>query len=582
MSETRTQLRPPFAAGQAALVAAYSTLPTAMVACAVVEYGCLVTDHTAIGLRFGQLLCLAVYAVILARTRKYDSYVWSPLGSRWIEWALVGTAMIAFAIAPLSHGSWADGPWWIAWHVALVALMGCQWLALGLRIARRWLQPGRLLGIGLVVMILIGAGLLMLPGATPAGDPIHWLDALATSTGAICTTALVVRDTATRFTEFGQIVLIGLMQVGGLIMLIFGSILALMAGQAFAGRQTSITRELLGGSAEDAVRHLPNVVRFAVGAGLLFELLGVGGILLTMSGEPIGRSPLLIALFDAVSALMNAGLHLGSTRDIAGQAITGQLVIAPLVIIGSLGLPVLYALYRVVRDRVGRRDRGVAGRLNLHSRLVLATTLGVYIVGAVVLSVILIVDRPGGTIVEQVADAGWLAATRTTGFASATAHEMTAAEQFVMWPLMLIGGSPGSPTGGLRTLTLALLILSAAATLRRRSEPEAFGRTLPAETMRLASVMLVIALALPLTAGLLLSWSEAAPLGKLLFEAISASANSGLGLGVTAGLTSFGKLVIIVTVVIGRVAPLWLLSTVALHNRQRVNYAYPGEPVILN
>jgi len=94
--------------------------------------------------------------------------------------------------------------------------------------------------------------------------------------------------------------------------------------------------------------------------------------------------------------------------------------------------------------------------------------------------------------------------------------------------------------------------------------------------------MLVIALTLPLTAGLLLSWSEAAPLGKLLFEAISASANSGLGLGVTAGLTSFGKLVIIATVVIGRVAPLWLLSTVALHNRQRVNYAYPGEPVILN
>jgi trk system potassium uptake protein TrkH len=281
------------------------------------------------------------------------------------------------------------------------------------------------------------------------------------------------------------------------------------------------------------------------------------------------------------------------------SAIT-RLLLVSLVIIGSLGLPVWVNLLDMAQLRLIRHGNTLPGRrrFSLQSKLVLTTTAAVYFAGVVTLGVSQMSPRATAFHPahqpERVQDArptppsaskAWtgaavLAATRTTGFAPPQDPPPTDASRFVLIPLMLIGGSPGSACGGVRTLSVAILALALGSTLRRNRPLEAFHRNLPEPLLRLAITWAGIAVGLSAVTALLLSWLHPEPISHTLFNAVSVVCNSGLAWNLPSELTAPAKGVMIAAMIAGRVTPLVLLAVSTTH-APRAEISYPEEPLTL-
>jgi trk system potassium uptake protein TrkH len=276
-----------------------------------------------------------------------------------------------------------------------------------------------------------------------------------------------------------------------------------------------------------------------------------------------------------------------------------------LIVIGGLGYPVLDNLYRMARCRISarcRRDAPLSDRrMTLHTKVVLTTTATLYLAGVIVIAAAQLMpavtdyfqlnvtaNRPApapmnlSTLGGVIADSSFLSVTsRTAGFNAMPMDELQPAGQLGVMTLMMIGGSPGGTAGGMRTTTLAVLLLSIFATVRRRPHVEAFGRTIDDSLVRKAAVMVACFIGLVTVATLLLCMVEPFPFNKLLFEVVSAVTVTGLSLGITAELTAFGKVVIIIAMFLGRVGPLALLGALAFGAAPRRRYQYAREDVMV-
>jgi trk system potassium uptake protein TrkH len=433
--------------------------------------------------------------------------------------------------------------------------------------------------------ILAGALLLTLP-VSSAGARIGVLDALFTATSAVCVTGLTVRDIGREFSTFGHVVILALIQLGGLGITTLSTAVFLVFGQ----RASLSTHDMVESSfrARPAGRLEPLLVQVFVST-LVIEAVGA----VVLLPAELGRLPPLeavwTAFFHAVSAFCNAGFSLRSDSLIGDRANAAVILpISGLIILGGLGFGVLTEVGESLRARLGGRR---AKRLSLHARLALATTGVLLFTGTVGFWTFESGNLVRDTTVEsQILTSVFASVTpRTAGFNSIDYAEATTATIFLTVVLMTIGGCPGSTAGGIKTTTLAVLFATARARLRGRRWASLYGRGV--SEMAVDKAIGVVALAMVLVVGgaLLLSAIELRHAAHvqtpgrsvgLLFEVVSALGTVGLTTGITPTLAPAGKVLIIVLMFVGRLGPLTVAMAIA-RREPRPAVRLAEEPIMI-
>lgn len=496
------------------------------------------------------------------------------------------------AVGGLTGGRETDlGIWLLEASIALT--LGVE-LVRAVRAGLRTLPAPVMLPLWFGSMILVCAGLLKLPACTPGG--ITWTDAVFTATSAVCVTGLVVRDTGTGFTEAGQAVILAFIQLGALGIVLFGAGLSVLFRRAISLREHVSMRELLE---RGSIGDLWGFVVFVLLATLAIQIIGAGVMMplwRAEGGEPISMGRRIwLSVFHSVSAFCNAGFDLtGSSMTPYRNAALPYVAVMPLIILGGIGFPVLADVFKRMKSRRGGRgrlkvravrSRAASAGFSLHSRLTLATTGVLLTIGLVALLLAQGMGFHASTRpwYGQIADAAFLAVTpRSAGLTTVPMEELTPASVIVLMGLMFIGGSPGSAAGGMRTTTLAVLVLSILATVRGRSETEAYRRAIPETLVRKAGAIAMSMMLLAMGSAIMLAMTDPGPIGPLAFEAISAATTTGLSLGITPELSMGGRWVLIATMLLGRIGPLAIMGALVLHRPPSRDYSFPRESVNLS
>ncbi len=421
-------------------------------------------------------------------------------------------------------------------------------------------HPATLVLTSFLLAIAVGASLLKLPAATRAGS-IAWMDAVFTATSAVCVTGLTVVDTGGTFSLFGQAVILGLIQVGGL-----GVMTVSVALFRWLGRSVPIRHRM---AMQDLFAHTPRadiftLVKSTVLFTLAAELLGAALLTLHWLPEYSSARAIHLAVFHAISAFCNAGFALFPDNLMRySDSILLNLTICGLIVVGGIGFPVLYDLQSWVAKRKTQRVR-----LSVHSKTVLWTTLILIVAGALMIAFL---ERHGHpepqTLSQGILTPLFQSITcRTAGFNTVDIASLSDATLAMMLFLMFFGASPGSCGGGVKTTTLALLSAFTLSRIARRRRVNMFRKSIPVETVtRSTSLVLVSLSVIGLVLFLLLVGDSAARHGVIgshdaflvyLFETVSAFGTVGHSMGVTPELTNWGKLWITAMMVVGRVGML--------------------------
>jgi trk system potassium uptake protein len=443
---------------------------------------------------------------------------------------------------------------------------------------RRWLRerhPAQLIVFAFAAGILVGAGLLLLPFATAGQGRASFVTALFTSTSAICVTGLIVVDTPTYWTQFGQVVILGLIQVGGLGIMTLASLLALLVARRLGLRGRLIAQ------AERAAPELSDIRRLVLSVVLLsafFEF--VAAVVLTLrlwlSYDYAFQSAVWRGVFHAVSAFNNAGFALWSD-NLLGFVTDGifSVTICLAVIAGGLGFPVWLEL----------RRRGFTPRhWSLHTKLTLSVTAFLLAFGFFAM---LGFEWSNADTIGNLDTDGKLLASffqgvvpRTAGFNSVPNGDMQPESLLVSDMLMFVGAGSASTGGGIKVTTFALLFLMIWAEARGDSSVNAFERRVPANAQRQALAVALIAMNAVVICTLALTALSEFNLSQTLYESLSAFGTVGLSTGITPDLRDPAKLVLVALMYLGRTGPYTLAVALALRERQRL-YKFPEERPII-
>ena len=417
-------------------------------------------------------------------------------------------------------------------------------------------QPAQLLALSFVGAIFIGTLLLLMPFSMQEGSNISFVDALFTSTSAVCVTGLIVQDTATFFTPLGQMILLILFQLGGLGIMAFSTLILLVAGKKVSIQDKIMIQQDYHYTAAKNVKSLiRNIFFYAI------AIEGVGTLLLFLQwkGKFPGLKALFYSLFHAISAFCNAGFSVfsDSMESFRGDTWT-NVTIMILIVLGSLGFLVLSEgvefLGRIIRLR--RKS------LSLHSKMVWIMTLSLIVLPF--FSLILIEwnhSLQGFSLKEKVLGSLFQVITpRTAGFNTMELGSLTPAAVFLMISLMFIGASPGSTGGGVKTSTIGVIFAFIKSRIAARESINIFYRSLPFDLVTKAFTVVVLSIcAIFASSALLFLTQSGMSMEETFFEVFSAFGTVGLSLGLTAKLNTVGKIVIVLTMFIGRIGPLTLL-----------------------
>jgi len=433
-------------------------------------------------------------------------------------------------------------------------------------------SPAKILVGGFALLILLGAILLTLPISTHSGR-LSFLDALFTATSAVCVTGLVVVDTGTYFTRFGQTVIMLLIQLGGLGIMTAATVFFILLGKKITLRERLVIQEALNQiSMQGLVRLVQTVVM------LTLTVQGIGAVLLATRFIPLYGfgTGLFYAVFHAVSAFCNAGFDLiGGFRSIEPFAADPVIpaTIAALLILGGLGFTVLLEI----------ADRRRFARFSLHAKMALMVTF-LLLSGGTLFILLLEYSNPS-TLGQfnfwgKLYNAFFTAATpRTAGYNTVPTGQLAEATLFLIIFLMFIGASPSGTGGGIKTTTFGTLLVAALSLFRGDEEPLLFRKRIPiivlnkALSVAMASMLLIFLVTMALTV------TEQKPLLKLLFETTSAFATVGLSTGITPELSPLGRVLIIITMFIGRLGPLTMVFTLA--NPRKKPFRFTAERIMI-
>ncbi|MEK0316927.1 TrkH family potassium uptake protein [Cohnella sp. 56] len=440
----------------------------------------------------------------------------------------------------------------------------------------KWLvaSPPRTLAIGFAFIIALGSFLLQLPAAASDGQPTRYIDALFTATSATCVTGLVVVDTGDHYSTFGQAVILVMIQIGGLGFMSMATLFAFFLKRRISLKERLILQEALNqGSIEGIVRLVRRVVLYALSIEAAGALVFSLRFLRDMSP---GRA-IYYGVFHAVSFFNNAGFDLmGSFRSLTVYVDDPwvNLVTMALIVTGGLGFVVLADLTDMRRGR----------RLSLHSKVVLTMSGSLILFGALVIFAFEYSNpgtmKPLDTGTKILSAFMQSVGPRTAGVNTLDLPALRQATQFFIILLMFIGASPGSTGGGIKTTTFAALLGAVWAIIRGREDVVMFKYRLAQERVYKALTLTLLAVALVLTATMILSTTEDHHFLMILFEVVSAFGTVGLTLGLTADLSLFGKIVIMLMMFMGRLGPL-TLGYALVPRRDKVLYREAEGKIII-
>jgi len=486
---------------------------------------------------------------------------------------------------------------WLGGHLLHRAVM------LQRTLAHSRYRPVHIVVASYLLVISTGIVLLYSPRATATGEFPTIPDAVFTATSAVCVTGLIVQNTGAYWSQFGQGVILVLIQIGGLGLMTFGAFFSLMLARGMRLREELLMQDVL--SYDVAGRVTRTIVQILL-VTVVFEALGAAVLYTCLEVAPVGER-IYHSIFHSISAFCNAGFSLYATsmENYVGNVLV-NVTMMTLIVIGGLGFLVHQNLIDLARERIRRwfapkrfLEAGDAvaihgagegaGRhrpvLLLQTKLVLTATAVLLVVGFLAF-LALEWDhsfRELGLKERLLAASFQSVTTRTAGFDTVVTAKLTRASQFLSILLMFIGASPGSTGGGIKTTTFVMLLLAVLAIIRNRGGVEAFGRTIAGDLVNKAITVTVMAVFVVAGATVLLlvlesshNWSFL----QVLFEVMSAFGTVGLGLGITGGLTAAGKLLLCLVMLVGRIGPLTLVLAISQQGAKPA-YEYPRATVMV-
>ena len=424
--------------------------------------------------------------------------------------------------------------------------------------------------LGFAGVILLGTVLLMLPVASLDKVPTPFHEALFTATSAVCVTGLVVKDTGSYWSATGQTIILILIQIGGLGVVTVAALAALLSGKKISLMQRSTMQDAISAP---QVGGIVRLTRFILKGTFVLETAGAL-LLLPVFLSDYGLKGIWMAVFHSVSAFCNAGFDILGTAANTFPSLTGyseniliNVVIMLLIIIGGIGFLTWDDIYT---NKLNFK------RYRMQSKIILMTTVCLILFPAVFF---FLCDLKNLPVWKRILPALFQSVTtRTAGYNTINLSEMSEAAKAMMILLMLIGGSPGSTAGGMKTTTFAVLILNAIATFRSQEDAGAFGRRMEYQVIKNAATIAMLYVTLFFCGGLAISIYEDLPLLDCLYEAASAVGTVGLTLGITPGLHAFSQMVLILLMYLGRVGGLTLIYAV-FSGRNRGNAKLPLEKI---
>jgi len=435
------------------------------------------------------------------------------------------------------------------------------------------ISSARLIMLGFMAVIIIGALLLMLPVSSQEPGGASFADSLFTAVSAVCVTGLVVRDTAAYWSQFGQLIILILIQIGGMgVMTLIVSILVI-SKRKIGLAQRSIMQDAI------SAPHLQGIVKFTnfiITTSFMLELLGAIAIT-PIFCKDFGAKGIWYAVFHSVSAFCNAGFDLMGIRSpfssLTSYADNSALniIIVLLIILGGIGFMTWQDI---------SANKWHFKKYRMQSKVILSTTLFLLVIPFAFFYFYEYSDT--GLMLngkQRLLYSVFQAVTpRTAGFNTANLAALSDPGKALTIVLMLIGGSPGSTAGGMKTTTIAVLFLSAQAVFRRKADPQCFGRRISSEVVRNAAAILLMYIVLFLTGGIAISMAEGLPVLTCLFETASAIGTVGLTLGITPSLGLFSRLILIVLMFCGRIGGLTLVFA-AFTGYAKISSKLPEEKI---
>lgn len=428
--------------------------------------------------------------------------------------------------------------------------------------------------------VLVGSGLLSLPISSATGQAVPYVDALFTATTATCVTGLVTVPTVSTWSTFGHIVILLLIQVGGL-----GVITVLSGAMIMLRHKMTLGDRVLLQDAFNlnSTAGLTGFVRKVIKGTLLVE--GVGAALYMIEFVPrFGARGIWISVFNAVSAFCNAGIDIIAENSLCDYATNPlvNFVTMGLVILSGIGYIVWWDVLRVLKDF---RNKGLRCMhfLTLHSKIALSVT-AVLILSGAVLTFVFEYNNPltagNMSLWEKIQFSLFQSVTtRTAGFATVPQENLTTASSIVSLLLMFIGGSPVGTAGGIKTVTFGVLCMSALASIRNKDRVSVFSRSISRQAVSKALAVCAMSFAIMFTSTLLLSAVSDGDFMQIIYETVSATATVGLTKNLTPYLNTAGKLIIICTMYLGRVGPISLAVAFCIRKKNTNIVKNPEETI---
>ena len=423
---------------------------------------------------------------------------------------------------------------------------------------------------GFLAIILIGALLLMLPVSSKAGIITPFNEALFTSTSAVCVTGLVVQDTATYWSWFGQGIILVLIQIGGLGVITIAVSFALLSGRKISLMQRSVMQEAISAPKVGGIVRLTG---FILKGTFLVEFTAAF-IMMPVFVKDFGAKGIWMAIFHSISAFCNAGFDLMGTENVKYASLTSyishpliNITIMLLIIIGGIGFltweDILKNKYRIKNYR-------------MQTKVILTTSLLLILFPAFFFFFRDFADMP---MQERIFSSLFQAVTpRTAGFNTADLTMMTEDGLGIVIALMLVGGSPGSTAGGMKTTTLAVLIANTLACFRRKEDAQMFGRRIENSTVKNAATIFMMYIVLFFGGAIVISAVEDLSFSTCLFETASAIGTVGLTLGITPGLGVISQIILMILMFLGRVGGLTLIYAALSGSGKKIS-KFPQEKI---
>lgn len=553
----------------------------------ILQYGFYISENLNALLNKLNLLIFGLFIFYQVGRIYYVEERWEYIKSRWLDILILLLILIYSIFFLLSPSMFTGVAGWfhvldlnlfyiIVIQIYILISLVIKAVRLSHLIAEYKIQPAKIFLISFLILILFGTGLLMLPKATVTGQ-ISFTDALFTSTSAVCVTGLIVVDTATYFTKFGQLVILGLIQIGGLGVMTLTTFFALFFAGGLGIRERVLIGDLIE---EERLGQIKYTLLQIILTTFLIE--AVGAFLIFHSFENLNLSlneRIYHSIFHSISAFCNAGFSTFS-ENLMYEGIRYNYLtvgtIGMLIVFGGLGFGTISNLLTLFKSPFVKKSR----YLNTQTKIVLISTFILIILGAI----ITFFFENNNTLANLTLDQKILASifqsitTRTAGFNTISINSLLTPTSLIYILLMFIGASPGGTGGGIKTTTAFISFLAIFDYIRGKKKIELFKRQIPDEIIHRVYLKIAFSLGLLFTSTIIMTFTEKFQIIDILFEQISAFGTVGLSRGITFYLSDTGKLIIILLMYIGRVGPITFLTSLSKETTPP-KYDYPTEYV---